>query len=553
MTEQEEFEFRARLELEGNHVNEGIRNPVVDSDRASAEMTKADEFKKQRIHEQRMANDQYYRTAQEQTPLQNFGAAVGGTLKGVGYIGPRQIIGKTKPGEYDEWKASMDGLDSTRAGKFGSFVGYGLPFAATAPLTGASVPGAAIVSGIESALDPAYSNRERAVKTVIGATAGAAGQKFANVIGNAATNARATKQLRAYPGGETVMDQTLRSTLDLGYKLPPSAAGQQSMLEAVGGQIKTQQAMSDFNQNITDNLIRKELADAGRFGVQITPTTPLTSATMKQVRDAAGKAYADIKALGKIELVKGKTANGNKIVSSFNAEDAVENIKQLRHDGYSQLSAARASGDPEALKQAKQLLDQAGKIEKNLETALSGAGKLKLLSDLKAARQLIAKSYNIQDATRDAVGRIDARDIGSLFEAGEKGLGPRLTGSLAEVGKAGSAFREPMALRGFDTPRYSALDVAVGGINAASNIGNPAGMLAGGLPLLRGPARDKLLSNAAQAKLYPKTTPPGAVTKALPWLFDYTPMLPGTNIPVPIGRTMLPSAVTGGLLAYPSE
>ena len=324
-------------------------------------------------------------------------------------------------------------------------------------------------------------------------------------------------------------------------------------MEAVGGQIKTQQAMSDFNQHVTDNLIRKELADAGRFGVQITPSTPLTSATMREVREAAGKAYANIKALGKIELVKGKTKTGNKIVTSFDASDAVDNIKQLRHDGYSQLSAARASGDPQALKQANELLDQASKLEKNLETALNGAGKLKMLGDLKAARQLIAKSYNIQDATRDAVGRIDARDLGSLYEAGEKGLGPRLTGSLADVGKAGSAFREPMALRGFDTPRYSALDVAVGGINTAANIGHPAGMLTGGLPLLRGPARDRLMSPAAQARLYPNTTPPGAVTKALPWLFDYTPMIPGTNIPVPVGRTVLPGAATAGLLAYPSE
>lgn len=532
-------------------VNDGIRNPVADSNKRSAELAKANAYSKQRQHEARMQNDPYYRTAQEQGPVRNALSAMGGVFHGLGNLGPRQIIGKDKPGEYKDWQASMEGLNSTGGGKVGSFLGYGLPVAATAPITGAGVTGAAITSGLESFLDPADTTAQRAWKTALGATTGAAGQKVANVVGNTATNARATRQLRSYPGGETVRDKTLKNTLDLGYKLPPSAAGKQSILESVGGQIKTQQTMSDFNQNITDNLVRKELADAGRFGYQVTPTTPLTSETLKNIRTAAGKPYEEIKKLGTIQLVIGKTKAGNPIAKGFDATKAVDDIKQLRHDGYSQLSSARASGDPAALKEAKRLLDEARKLEDNLETGLQGMGQKRLLEDLRKARQLIAKSYNIQDATSDSVGRVDARDIGKLYEMGEKGMGPRLTGSLADVGKAGSAFRESMGLRGFDTPRYSALDFAVGGNNAA-NATTPAGMLMGGIPLLRGPARSKLMSPAAQAKLMPSNTPPNMALRAAPWLLDYTPNLPGIG-PYPLSRTLPPSLLTGGLLIDSTE
>lgn len=529
----------------------GVRNPVIDKDRASSEMAKANAYTAQRTHEGRMKNDPYYATAQGQNPAQNALSAIGGVFKGLGYTGPRQILGMTKPGEYEGWKSSMEGLNSTGAGKVGSFLGYGLPVAATATLTGASVTGAAITSGLESLLDPADSAAQRGWKTAIGTATGAAGQKFANVLGNAATKSRAAQQLRSYPGAETVRDNTLRGTLNLGYKLPPSAAGKQSMTEAVSGQIKTQQAMGDFNQGVTDDLIRYELGDAKRFGYRVTPSTPLTSNTLREIRSAAGRPYEEIKQLGTIQLIKGKTRHGNNIVTSFNATDAVDNIKQLRHDGYSQLSAARASGDPDALKQAKNTLDKATKLEDTLETALDGAGKKKMLADLKSARQLIAKSYNVQDAVRESVGKVDARDLGALYEMGEKGFGPKLTGKIADVGKAGSAFKESMAMRGFDSPRYSALDFAMGGMNLANNAGNPAGWLSAGIPLLRGKARDRLMSQSAQNALLLKSTPPGTLSRALPYMLDYTPNIPKFG-PYPVSRT-LPPALLNGLLLMDRE
>jgi hypothetical protein len=683
-------EFAGKVGLQAN-VNEGIRNPVMDSRAASVDAAKANQFEQQRTHESRMRSDPYYKVAQEQNPAQNALAAMGGVFKGLGYTGPRQIMGMAKPGEYEQHEAAMSGLNSTGAGKFGSFIGYGAPAAATAPFTGASVPGAAIVTGIESFLDPAASHTNRAVKTVLGTAAGAAGQKFANVLGNAATNARATRQLRSYPGSETVAEKTLGNTLDMRYKLPPSAAGKQSIRESISGQIKTQQAMSDYNQNITDMAMRSELGDASRFGYQVTPNTPLTSNTLREIRAAAGKPYAEIKQLGQLpvgpaktvkqyvdetgnvvkppkfpakpktrnilaeikkegglsaadlpnygltmkdanmmypglfrksggmspddltewagqkgwvfqqyideadagmtggsheltrdmvktalgkerlthpadfdavysydetvknlnESLKGVTRKDKVIQSKIDTAKTVEDLKQLRHDGYSQLSSARLSGDPQALKQARKMLDDAAEIEKNLETALSGAGKKELLDDLKAARQLIAKSYNIQDAVRESVGKVDARDIGALYEMGEKGFGPKLTGKLADVGKAGSAFKESMALRGFDAPRYSALDFGMAGMNFANNASNPAGWLSGGIPLLRGMARDSLMTDAAQAALRPNNLPPNTLQNILPYLLDYTPNIGGR--PYPLSRTLLPAAMPGLLYSEPSR
>lgn len=551
-------------------VNMGIRNPVMDKKRASSEMAQGEAYTKRRIHLDRLATDPHYAAAQDQNRLQNFASAVGGALKGLGYVGPRQIVGESKPGEYEDWKSGMNALGDSPGGGLGTVAGYAAPMVALTPLTGASVPLNALAAGVEAFLDPAYNNKERAVKTALGAVTGAAGQKFANTIGGAATNARAVRQLRSYPGAEAVREKTLRETLNKGYALPPSATGKQSILEGVSGQIKTQQAASDMNQKITDSLMRKELDAARRFGFQVTPNTPLTSETMKSVSQAAGRPYQQIRELGELptgdmqtvtKMVKSKIVDksGNAMKTpvtiqeqaKINATQAIDDLKQLRHDGYQQLSAGRLSGDPEALAAARKLLDEASSIEKRLEDGLERAGKKELLDDLRAARELIAKSHNIKDAIRDSVGSVDARDLGALYEAGEKGYGPKLTGELASVGKAGSAFRESMALRGFDAPRYSALDSAVGGMNMA-HATTPTGMLMGGLPLLRGPVRDRLLSKAYQRKLMPSSVPPGELVKIAPWLFDYTPNIPGLG-PVPFSRGVPPALLMGSLLANTPE
>lgn len=566
-TEQEVMEY---AQANFGNADKPIRNTVMDTKRASAAVAQSEAYTKRRQHLERLKTDPYYAVAQEQNPMQNFAASVGGALKGMGYVGPRQILGKTKPGEYEDWKAGMNALQASPGGGLGAFAGYAGPMVAMTPLTGASVPLNMLVAGTEAFLDPADSNAQRTWKTGIGVATAGAGQKFANAIGGAATNARATRQLRSYPGAETVREKTLRNTLEKGYKLPPSAAGKQSLLEATGGQIKTQQAMSDFNQKLTDNLVRKEMENAARFGFLVTPNTPLTSETMKGIRQAAGRPYQQIRELGELptgdmqtvtKMIKSKLVDksGNALKTpvkiqeqaKINATQAIDDLKQLRHDGYQQLSASRISGNPEALAQARQMLDEAASIEKRLEDGLQRAGKKELLDDLKAARELIAKSHNVQDAIRDSVGSVDARDIGALYEAGEKGYGPRLTGEIANIGKAGSAFRESMALRGFDAPRYSALDMAVGGMNMA-NAGSPTGMLMGGLPLLRGPARDRLMSTAYQKKLMPSSVPPGELVKLAPWLFDYTPNIPGLG-PVPLSRGIPPALLMGGLLANTPE
>lgn len=127
--------------------------------------------------------DVFKEVAQDQSGLQNFGAGMGGALKGM-YIGGKQMLGLADPGEAEQHKRAMDGLRSTGSGIAGEIAGSILP---ALPLMGVSalntLRGAAGVGGAMGALNPTTSDESRLVNIALGAAGGAGGQWVGNKIG----------------------------------------------------------------------------------------------------------------------------------------------------------------------------------------------------------------------------------------------------------------------------------------------------------------------------------------------------------------------------------
>jgi len=128
-------------------------------------------------------SDPFAEVAHEQSPIQNFVAGMGGSMKGL-YLGGKQMLGMADQAEIDDHKNAMKGLGTTASGTAGQFAGAAVPAAATIAIPGAnSLTGAALTGVAMGALEPTSKDESRLQNAAIGGVAGVAGQKIANAIG----------------------------------------------------------------------------------------------------------------------------------------------------------------------------------------------------------------------------------------------------------------------------------------------------------------------------------------------------------------------------------
>lgn len=300
----------------------------------------------------------------------------------------------------------------------------------------------------------------------IGAGAGAA----TSAVGQALAAARGAPQLNP------VQAQTLSEGQAAGYVVPPSSVNPSfinNRLESVAGKASVGQEAAKRNQELTNALAAKELELKNK-------ATSITPWKLEKVRDEAGLAYTDVANL------------------SPKAEWAMEQLKQARHDATLQFTHYNKSGDPAALTKAKEAKAWASLLEKEMEDEATKAGHPELIKALTESRMKIAKTYDIERALNESTGEVSAPVLGRMFD--KKG-GKGMTGKLATIGKMAEAF--PAVMReGARVPAsgVSGTDAAASAIlgTLGYGAGGPAGLLAAGLPLLRGPARNLVLSPSYQ-------------------------------------------------------
>lgn len=324
------------------------------------------------------------------------------------------------------------------------------------------------------------------------------------------------------------VQQAVSSARNAGYVVPPTQAKPtlaNRALEGFAGKITTAQNASARNQPITNELARKAIGAAD-----------LTPQGIAEVRQAANSAYDDLAQVGAFQadesFVKAldqagastaamrknfpelanaevdKIVEGLKSRPEFDAQSTIEAIKQFR----SNASANRISTDPAKKALGKAQGKIAGALEDLIDRNLQQAGNPELLSNYQAARQTLAKTYDVEKALNPANGSIDASKLAAQLKKGRP-----LTGELKTI--AEFALQFPKAAQSVERmgslPQVSPLDfggaAAVSGVTAnplymASVLARPAARSA----VLSGPVQNRLAQPAGQNALMRALANPNA-------------------------------------------
>ena len=332
------------------------------------------------------------------------------------------------------------------------------------------------------------------------------------------------------------MENAVAEAKDLGYKMPPTQASGgilNQTLEGIAGKLSTAQEASVRNQGITNKLAAKSLG--------LPEDTVLTTDLLKSIRKDAGQAYENLKLSGTVKTSpKFVQALDNikpyqdaiqaakdfpeelanpiiKIVDSlkrpnFDVNSAVSKINLLRNDA----DKAFKNGDTALAKANK---DASQVLENTIENHLANTKQTDLLNKFKDARQLIAKSYEVEKAMNAVTGSVSAQKLAGRLQAGKP-----LSGELKDIAKFGLAFPKASQMPekvGGALP-FSPLDVGYatlaggGALLGGEGYGSSGALTLAGL-LARPAARKAVLSNRMQNGLVQQqAAPAGPISQALP-------------------------------------
>lgn len=324
-----------------------------------------------------------------------------------------------------------------------------------------------------------------------------AGQEYAGKVGSALSNLAAippsemmtlaslappaANYLRAQSESEAAALNAARSgssanlaqAKSLGMKVSPAEANPSvlnQITEGFAGQAKTQKLMSAKNQPRIDNL--------GRQALGLSEEVPLTIETMETVRREAGQAYENIRNAGRIKTDNTMRADLNNIVSKFEGaekdfpkmaqtavRDAVDTARVASFDASSGVDAIKIQRGlaDKAFRQGDAALGKAHKaiadaIESQIERGLQNAGPTKMLADFRHAREVIAKSYDIQKSLKG--GHVDGRTL-----AGQLKKGRPLSGELKDIATFAENYpksSQTLQTSGYPGPDYG--DILMGGV-----------------------------------------------------------------------------------------
>ena len=404
--------------------------------------------------------------------------------------------------------------------KGASMVGQAAPYFATGGRIGA-IPsftknvgqgaligaGSALATPEEIGLTPEQfreaKNKNIAIQTTLGGAFPIAGE----MVSKTANALRGTKL-------SPQMENAVLEARQAGYTVPPTQAGGgmvNRLLEGMAGKASTLQEASVRNQEVTNKLATKSLG--------LPEDTVLTPEVLSTIRDDAGMAYEALKALPKKPAVLADSTMNRVAVAEINPAKLVEDLKIARKDAEGYYNAYARSAHPEDLATAKAFKSKATEIENTLENYAKEMGQDKLVPALRDARQLIAKTYTVENAMNKTTGTIDAKEFAKRLQKGKP-----MSEELEQIGKFAQAFpkaaQKPEIIGG--TIGISPLDYTVAGLTGGASLlgGNDkettsAATLAA--LLARPVARKAVLSNRMQNNLVQQqVAPAGPIRQALP-------------------------------------
>lgn len=294
------------------------------------------------------------------------------------------------------------------------------------------------------------------------------------------------------------MQQAVNQAREVGYTVPPTQAGGgivNRALEGMAGKASTLQEASVRNQAITNKLAAKSLG--------LPEDAILTPESLVGIRNEAGKAYDAIASLPKKPAVAAESTMNRMASAEIDPKRMVYDLRVARQEADAYYNAYKRSADPEQLTKAKIAKDKATSIEDSLEQYASDMGKEDLLPKLRDARQLIAKTYTVENAMNKTTGTIDAKNLAARLQKGKP-----MSDELKQIGEFAQAFpkasQRPEIIGG--TIGISPLDYAVAtATGGASMLGGSDKETTGAATLAallaRPGARKAVLSNRMQNRL----------------------------------------------------
>jgi len=305
-----------------------------------------------------------------------------------------------------------------------------------------------------------------AAAPVVGAAIGAvAGKVMGRVSPEDAARMAAQKSQNA------LEDESIANFRAEGGKTLPSLTNKSkinAILESAAGPTNLENAVSKENAPIVNKIARQEAS--------IPPDTALGEKAFDESRNAiAAGSYSKARQYGfGQELDNWRSANTDLKKAESALQSGFTNARGQAVD-----DAVKALADAEAAVTAK-------------ATAAGDPAALKVLQE---ARQAFGKNYDVQQAVNVGNGDVDARVLKRMLDQrGESGL----SGGLADIAKFQAAAPDMVKPRA-GMPNSPSAATSAAGLLAASSASNPAtAALKGGIPLLRGPLRDLILSEPYQ-------------------------------------------------------
>lgn len=393
-----------------------------------------------------------------------------------------------------------------------------------APRLGAAISSAGMRTGAAPA-GLAGRAADLGIRTAGGAVAGGMGATMVNpedagmgaaigaatpgVIGAAGALGQGVGRMLRGPEQTPQLAQAVQSARDLGLVVPPSQARGtlgNRLLEGMAGKLTTAQNASAKNAPKVAEIVARDLG--------IPEGVPLNTESIGAVKKAAGSLYEAVSSAGTVtpgagyqkaldaiaaphvQAAKGfpnaKPSSVLQLVDSlrseqFDAAAAVAKLKELRSAADDAFKPGGAGADVgRASKAAARALEDA------LEAHLKSIGEPALLSQFRDARQLYAKAATVEKAMDAVTGTVDARKLAAELQKGKP-----LSGEVRKVAEAAAqfktAFKPPEAMGSL--PQLSPLDWAVGG-GLGAGTGNPLAMLAiGARPAARAAALSPMVQN----------------------------------------------------------
>lgn len=464
-------------------------------------------------------------------------AGAGQGASDIGY-GVGQLVGAVSQDEIRA-KAERDKpLRDTAAGTIGSVGGQIAAFAPMSFIPGANTAaGATLIGGAAGLAAPVAEGNVvagKAKNAAIGAAVSRGGFEAGKFIGGRVADNVAKRNLEGLQNSGR--DAVLKRGQQLGYVVEPTLANPTYMnraLEGTAGKLTTAQQVGGINQSVTNSIARRAIG--------VPDDVPLDTSVLNGVRNKASQAYEAIRKLphkasktgapmrvatdGAFrselkrivdpfrKLAKDVPEEAGKEVEdlvrqystgSFDPGNVVTLIQRRRADA---ATLFKSADDPVKRDLARAHRALAEALEDLLERHVGRAGYPEMVQELRASRELIAKTYSIEAALNPGSGNVVARKL-----ANQLGKGRPLSGELLDAARFASAFPKSTQEITSSMPGISPLDVAVGTIATGAS-GNPAGF---GMMVARPAARALITSRPYQNRMVIPNYGPTIGQRAIP-------------------------------------